>query len=77
MASVPALLDADERDLAVAAMLALGDRKSGAAQRARLRRELRWVSRITEELYQEGREEEKLEMARRRQRGLRWTRWRA
>ena len=69
MALVPAVPDAEERDLMVAAMLALGDKNLSAAQRARLRRELRRVSKIAEELYQEGREEgreeEKLEMARR------------
>ena len=55
--------DADERDLVVAAMLALGDRNLSLAQRTTLRRELRRMSKLADDLYQEGREEERKEIA--------------
>ena len=54
---VPRVPDEAERDLVVAALLALGDREYSLAERERLRKELSQVSRIAQELYEEGREE--------------------
>lgn len=51
----------EERELAAA--LALGDRKLGDAERERLKKELRKVSKIAQELREEGREENRLEVA--------------
>lgn len=60
---VPAVPDESERDLVVSAILALGEHALNEQQRIRIRGELRKVSRIADELYQEGREEERVEIA--------------
>ncbi|GGJ04876.1 hypothetical protein GCM10010885_12530 [Alicyclobacillus cellulosilyticus] len=57
LALIPAVPDEAERDLVISAILALGDQTLEEAQRARLREELKKVSKIVEELYQEGRQE--------------------
>ena len=48
---MPMLGEAD-RDLVVAALLALGDRELSDAQRERLKKELREVSKIAQDLYE-------------------------
>ena len=47
----------DERDLVVAALLALGEKGLCEAEQKRLRGELRQVSKMAQDLYEEGREE--------------------
>jgi hypothetical protein len=54
---VAAVPDATERDLVVSALASLGDHGLTAEQRTRLRRELRTMSKMVEELFQEGRTE--------------------
>ena len=54
--------DETERDLVVSAILVLGDQGLTEEQRALLRKELRNVSKLAEELYEEGRMEGHMEI---------------
>jgi predicted transposase/invertase (TIGR01784 family) len=54
---IPEVPDETERDLVVGTMLALGEHALSAEQRIQLQKELRLVSKIAEELYQEGLQE--------------------
>ena len=54
---VPKVPDEAERNLVVAALLALGEKGLSEIEQARLRKELRQVSKIAQDLYEEGREE--------------------
>ena len=54
---VPQVPDEGERELVVAALLTVGEKGLADTQRDRLRKELRQVSKIAQELYEEGREE--------------------
>lgn len=62
---IPQVPDETERDLVVSAILVLGDQGLTEEQRAQLRKELRNVSKLAEELYEEGRQEERIEIAER------------
>ncbi len=50
-------VSANERDLVVAALLALGEKGLSEAEQKRLREELRQVSKMAQDLYEEGKEE--------------------
>ncbi|MCL6516977.1 MAG: hypothetical protein K6T67_08530 [Alicyclobacillus sp.] len=54
---IPAVPDDTERDLVASAILVMGEQSLNEDQRIRLRKELMKVSRMLQELYEEGREE--------------------
>jgi len=61
---VAAIPDPEERDLVVSAILVLGETGLTDTQRTWIRKELRQVSKMAEELYQEGKRDQALAIAR-------------